>query len=175
MNYGLIIGCGMILFSIINNKLIVSGPTSGSSLLLNTLAIFLYVFSIHFFTKRYRNHYLEGVMTFGTGFRFGVLVIFFASLVSSFYLFLNAMYIDPEFIERNLSDSKEVIAQMYYKMGRPDSEIEQIIKEIDSNSLTPVQLAMNNILSNLITGSLVSLIIAALLRKKPNPFQTNNS
>jgi len=177
MNYGLIMGLAMIFFSFLTKKSHSGDPMNGTAVFLGFLSIFLYFYGIYYFSKRFRTRHLDGYMTYGMGLRFGTLVILFASIIVGFYNYIDSSFIDPGLIERSIKESKDLMAQMYYKMGRPESEIEKMVNELDKSSISPTQLAYNTVFTNVVLGFIVSLITAGILRKKPNPFEqtTNNN
>ena len=175
MNYGLLMGLAMILFSFLTKSAHATNPMGGTSVFVGFLGIFFYFYGIYYFSKRFRTRHLDGYMTYGMGLKFGTLVILFASIIVGFYNYIDSTFIDPGLIERSIKESKELMAQMYYKLGRPESEIETMVNTLDKNPITPAQLAYNTVLSNVVMGFIVSLITAGVLRKKPNPFEQNTS
>ncbi len=177
MNYGLIMGLGLILFTFLTKTANNGDPLNSTITFIGFLTILFYIFGIYYFTKRFRTRHLNGFMTYGMGLKFGILIILFASIILGFYKYIDSVFIDPELFERTIKEQKDMVAQLYYKMGVSESTIEEALKTYDESSNTPALLAFSTILNNVFWGFIISLVTAGMLKKQPNPFEqsTNNN
>lgn len=175
MNYGLIMGVAMVLFSFLTKTSNTGNPLNSTTVFIGFLSIFLYIYGIYYFSKRYRTKHLNGFMTYGMGLKLGTLIILFASIIVGFYNYIDCIYFDSNLLDNLIKQKKEFTAQFLYKFGSPDSVIENELKKIDENPSSPAGYAFETILSYTFWGFIISLITARMLLKKPNPFEETSN
>ena len=112
-------------------------------------------------------------MTFGQGVLIGVMVVFIASIISAVYSYIQTTIIDPDYMRNILEAQKEWMYEFMSSKGVAEDQIEKAMAGIDEkmNDLKPVKTIFTTILSGTIFGAIISLITAAILKKKnDNPF-----
>ncbi|OIQ20197.1 MAG: hypothetical protein BM557_05880 [Flavobacterium sp. MedPE-SWcel] len=135
-------------------------------------ASMLLAFSLIFVAiKSFRDKHNEGVISFGKAFRIGLYICLIASTVYvvvwliDYYFFLDDFW--GKYIEMSKND---LIAK-----GTPQEEIDTMVSEVEGWK----ELYKNPLVAGLITyteilpvGLLISLIAAAILKRKPKTAQT---
>ena len=163
MNWGLIVGVVMVIFSLIMYFL-------GLSLekWVGYISYLIMIAGIVYATIQYRDNVLDGSISYGKALGFGTLVIMFASILSGLYAYVFYAYIDPEMITKMLEMAEE---EMVNK-GIPDEQIEMAI-EMQSKFMKPGLMSLLSIPSLTLIGFIISLITSIFLKKEKvnNPFE----
>jgi hypothetical protein len=169
MNYGLITGLIVIVYSLI---LYLLNLTFNQAL--GYISILLIAVCIYLFTKQYRDKTNGGNIAFGQAFGLGILIGVFAAVLLSFFSFLQVTYIDPSLINKQLEITQEALL----KQGMSEDQIEQAIN-LSKKMMTPGMMFLMSILSFTFFSAIISLITSAILKKNKNPFEntqeTSNS
>ncbi len=155
--YGLILGLALIIYGMLLNVL---GLTGNQALGWVSFAILLG--GIIWGTIDYRDKALDGFISYSGALGIGVLIIVFASIISSVYTYVYAEYIDPSLIEKMVSEAEKGM----YKNGMSDEEVEQAMS-MTSAFMTPAFIAGSSFLGNIFIGFLLSLVTSAILKRNP--------
>jgi hypothetical protein len=134
------------------------------------LSTWIPILAIYLVIKKEReenNNYIE----FGKAFTAGLITSFFWASLFSILFFLYGKVIDSNLIElyRNdvfikMEEAKKYIPEKYYDLA---------IKEIENTSIGKV--AFNDYWTKIIWATILSLIIALVMKKKKPFFEENNS
>lgn len=173
MTYGLYLGIVMVIFSLLMYLLDIKPIGFMVPMVLFIISLAITFFGIFYSTKKIRNEVLGGEMTFGQGFMIGLLVVFFASIISAVYSYIQSTIIDPDYMRNILEAQKTWMEEFMVNKGVPDDQIQKAIEGIDAKitEINPVKTIFTTILSGTIFGAIVSLVTAAILKKKnDNPF-----
>ncbi len=122
--------------------------------------IFLFIFA-----KSYRNNELGGYANFGDIFKFAILVILISTIISIIYTYIFHAFIDPGYMEHLMAVMQQKTMDFMESKGVPEAQMDKAIekfKEIPTMAKTLRQAA----LSGLIGGAILSLIVAAIVKKK---------
>ncbi len=118
------------------------------------------------FTKLYRNNHLDGKITFGKAFSFGVIIIVLSAVIGSIFSFILYKFIDPGYMERIMTSMQEKMYQMLSNMGTPEAQIEEAMRAFQEKGIpTAMQTVQQALIGGLIGGALMSLISAAIVKK----------
>lgn len=118
-------------------------------------------------TKRYRDD-LGGSITFGQAWQFGVLLYFFAALIVSVMHYIFYRFVaPPDYMAHAVSQTIESL-----KQANVDS---QIIQSIETLDFSPIHLALQGILNNILYGVIFSIPVALLLCRKRSDGQTTTN
>jgi predicted PurR-regulated permease PerM len=111
-------------------------------------------------------------MTYGQGLLIGVLVSFFACIISSFYTYIQNAIIDPDYIGRVMNAQKEWMTTFMQSSGVSETQIEDAISKIDEKaaSVNHITNFFTSILSGTVFGLILSLISSAILKKNKDIF-----
>lgn len=111
--------------------------------------------------KRFRDE--SGCCSFSKIFFFGVLLYFFASLISGIFDYVYYQYINPEFFQQQLSDVDTLLKQMVDGGYISDSDM---IAQLDAEKPhTSIDLVYQGMFGMIMMGAVYSLILALILRK----------
>lgn len=137
--------------------------------LFDGLALVLLVgtpFVLYYIMLRYhrQNGYISG---FSLLWMMGIMLFFFASLISAIPEYVYYQYINPDFIANAMSESIELIEQL--GLMENDATYRQM-QELVAEGTTPssLQMIMSSMWSNVFFGSLLSIVVApfVMLKKK---------
>lgn len=136
---------------------------SDMSWVFNLLSMAIPVICIVLAAKEYKATIGNGWMKFSDVFKQGLLICVIGGIIISAYTLLYVSVIDPEFMifvqEKQMNKMLE--------MGMPEEQIEQSINQ-SAKFQTPFWMFTWTLLGLIFVGTLISLIMAAVL-KKPNP------
>jgi len=158
LKYGAIIAAVLILLSLVAYLSNLSG-NSALGWLENVIIIGGLVWAM----KNFRDKHLGGYMEFGQGVSLGTLASLFGGSLTSLYSFIFLKYIDPSALE----ELKEVSIERVMQGGYSDTELE-MMDSIFQFVYTPGLMLIGGILSAILGGVIISLILAAII-KKPKP------
>ncbi|MDP4201956.1 MAG: DUF4199 domain-containing protein [Bacteroidota bacterium] len=121
-------------------------------------------FVIYYFVKKYAKTHPEEPLTFGPAFGLSYSIFSIAGLITEtvkflFYQFANANYLPSKIDEQR---------QLYERMGLLSNEAS---KAFDILSVPYQNVVFEYIIMYAILGSIASLIIAAVVKKKYTPFE----
>ena len=160
MKFGLIMGA---LFSV-NFLLSTWGSKVGNALsyvVVGTIGYYTY-----HFTTLFRDQECEGVMSYGRGLAYVLLLYFFGGLISSVVKYVFVSWINPEFLPNLLNQSLLILENM----NLPNTNTEMSMEMLEK-MLSPVVYATQTLWTNLFIGLLVGLIVAAFTKKEKNLFE----
>lgn len=128
--------------------------------------IFLLILIVVLFylVKSYRDNYLHGLITYGQSVGAGVVIFIYYSVIIALFTYLLYKIIDPGLIGRQLAVAEELIE----KRGLPREATDAALS-FQKKFITPEVLAISGIFTNIITGVIMSLIVAIFTKKEGNP------
>jgi hypothetical protein len=135
---------------------------------LRSVNLFLIVTGIFFGVKKYRDDELGGAITYGKAFTTGVLIIGFASMFYSIFLFILIRYFDSSILVEAITFLEKGLHEMGYKQKDID-----LLMEIYKN-ITPGLFAFGQWFSKALSGLLFSFILAFFFRQNRNLFNKNS-
>ena len=119
---------------------------------------------LFFLVKSYRDNYKYGVITYGEALGAGVIIFLYYAIIMAVFTYLLYAVIDPDLIDKQLAFTEEEMI----KRGIPESAIEAGMK-VQTKMMKPVIMAPLSIFGSMIQGLIMSLIVAAFVRKEGNP------
>ncbi len=116
-------------------------------------------------TRSYRDHELEGFISYSEGFRMGLFTAIAGGLLSALLIFIFCTLVDStivdEFKEQTLSQLELVEAQMKGLMG--DTLYENAVETYNNINLQSI--VSSEFFNKLLGGLIISLITAAIYKK----------
>jgi hypothetical protein len=160
MNYGLFFGAILVAFSVLTWALNMTLEKY-----VGYISYIIMIACLFFFTKKYRDDYSNGLITYGKAFKFSALLLVFASFISGFYAFIFYKFIEPGMIDLILEKAREAMMESSTELSE-----EQIDMAIDMQRkfMTPVMMFIFGILGTYLMGLLFSLITCIFVKKKDN-------
>ena len=135
---------------------------------LRSINLFLIVTGIFFGVKKYRDDELDGVISYGKAFATGVLIIGFASMFYSIFIFILTSYFDSYIIEEAIIYLEKGLNEMGYQQKDID-----LLMGIYKN-ITPGLFAFGQWFSKALSGLLFSFILAFFFRQNGNLVNKNS-
>ena len=166
VTYGIYLGLISILLSVIiwAGGLIESLGLIGSAVI-GVVSFIISFFLLLFFSKAYRNKEMGGYISFGEAFKFGILVVVFAAIITTIYNYIFYTIIDPDYIKNLYAVLQQKTMIMLENAGMSDAQMDQALEKFE-NIPTLGKTIRQGILSSIISGAVLSLITAAIVKKK---------
>lgn len=128
-----------------------------------TLGLVFMIVCIVMAINEYKKAEGGGFIEFSAAFKQGLIIAVVSGVIGSVYYVLYVNAIDPDFNDYIMQKQVDKMAEM----GMGEADIEKAISQ-SAKFQTPFWLMTFGILGSLFVGSIISLIIAAIM-KKPNP------
>lgn len=156
---GLILGLIGVVYTLVLYFLDLTFNTVAGYVLLLVLIVTLY-----FLVKSYRDNYLHGYITYGQAVGAGVVIFLYFAIISAIFAYILYAVIDPELTTKQLAAIEETML----KRGMTQEVIDASMN-MREKFLKPEIMALSSILGNMITGVIMSLLVAIFVRKEGNP------
>ncbi len=171
MTNGLMLGIIMIILSVLLYILGIIPDKLGKIIALSLVNYAVIIVFLVIVMKNYRNKILGGNISFNTAFLVGLLTIVFGGILSGFYGLVFNTVIDPAYMDRVYEGLLNWMYDMYSNMGLSDSQIDDIVSRYQRqwDNYTPVRTFFSGLLSNVVAGTVISLIVSAFIKKNPPP------
>lgn len=119
---------------------------------------------LYYLLKSYRDNYLYGNMTYGQAVGAGVVIFLYYSLIMAVFTYILYAVIDPGLVDKQLAFTEEMLA----KRDMPQEALDAAMN-IQRKLIKPGIIAPMSIFSSMITGVIMSLIVAIFVKKEGNP------
>ena len=119
---------------------------------------------LFFLVKSYRDNYRYGMITFGQALGAGLIIFVYYAIIMAVFTYLLYAVIDPDLVDKQLAFAEEEMI----KRGIPESAIEAGMK-VQTKIMKPGIMAPLSIFGSMLQGLIMSLIVAAFVRKEGNP------
>ena len=126
--------------------------------------LLLLIVILFFLVKSYRDNYRHGFITFGQGLGAGMIIFLYYAIIAAVFTYLLYAVIDPNLIDKQLAFTE----QEMLKRGLPQEAID-ISMSMQEKIMKPAIMAPISIFGNMFYGLIMSLIVAAFVRKEGNP------
>jgi len=162
LNYGLILGVLLILFSLLMHIFDVDRESY-----INSISYLILLGGIIWGSKIYRDNYSGGFITYGKSFSVGFLVGLFGSILASIFLYIFLMYIDPatfeEILENALNKTGDDILESSPEIS--DQNLEQALSMVEKFT-TRFTITIGVFFMNVISSLILSLIVSIFIKKE---------
>ena len=168
--YGLIAGCVMVLFFIIEQPLVIeegAKPDMKTGELWGYISMLVSLSMIFFGVRSYRNKYLHGVITFGKAFQIGLWISLIASLI--YVVGWMVLYSTSETLQNFPDMYLDHMLEELKKSGKTAAEMAETEATLRKN----MELYKNPFIMMAVTfmeifpvGLVIDVVTALLLRKK---------
>jgi hypothetical protein len=133
------------------------------------LTAWIPILFIYLGTKKHRDEVLGGAMTYGQAFLGGLIITLLWATLNGMLTYLFGAFIDASFVDIYKEDAYE---QMEAARAFMSEEIlDQAMKSIEEMSLG--QMVQGDVFNKLFGGLIVSLIIAAINKRKQDIFEVS--
>jgi hypothetical protein len=156
---GLILGLLGIVYSLVVYFLNMSfNKAQGYIFIIIQFAVLFYL------VKSYRDSYKHGMIAYGEALGAGVIICLYYAIIMAIFTYILYAVIDPGLMDKSLAYSEELLQ----KRGLPQASIDAGMT-IQKKIMTPAFMAPVSILGNMFWGLIISLIVAAFVKKEGNP------
>ena len=160
--YGVILGLALVIYSsllYVTNLMFVQ--------VLGYLSFVIIIVIMYLGEKAYRDKGLGGSINYGQAFLTGLLIVVFASVISSLFTYLLYTVIDLDLVEKSLKFQEDkMIASGKYT----DQQIE-FGMNMARKFTTPNRMLIMGILGSAFFGAIFSLLISIFIKKEPLPIE----
>jgi len=156
---GLILGLIGVAYSLIMYFLDLTTKQS-----LGYLFIIIEIVVLYFLVKSYRDNYMHGMITYGQALGAGMIICVYYAIIAAIFGYILYAIIDPGLIDKMLALSEE----QNLKRGMTQEQIDLSMR-VTKKIMTPVFMTIMAVLGNIFFGLIISLIVAAFVRKEGNP------
>jgi len=126
--------------------------------------IVIQIIILYFLVKSYRDNYKSGMITYGQAVGAGVIIFLYYAIIMALFTYILYTVIDPDLIDKQLAFAEEEML----KRGLPEASVEAGMK-VQSKMMKPGIMAPLSIFGSMFQGLIMSLIVAAFVRKEGNP------
>jgi len=126
--------------------------------------LLILIVTLYFLVKSYRDNYLHGYMTYGQAVGAGVVIFLYYSIIVAIFTYILYAVIDPGLIDKQLAAAEELLA----KRGLSQEAMDAGLK-IQKKMMKPEIMALMGIFGSMLSGVIMSLIVAIFAKKEGNP------
>lgn len=123
------------------------------------LLVFLFIF-----TKDFRNKQLGGVISFKEAFKFAMLAIIVATVISVIYTYIFQTLIAPDYMENLMAVMQQKTLTFMEGKGVPDAQIDKAMEQFEEIP-TIWKSLQQTFTGGIIRGAIISVIIAAIVKR----------
>lgn len=119
---------------------------------------------LYFLVKMYRDNYKHGLLSYGEALGAGMIIFLYYSIIAAIFMYILYTLIDPNMVDKQMVMAEEELL----KRGIPQDQID-ISMNVTEKLMIPAVQAPFSIIINMFYGLIISLIVAAFVRKEGNP------
>lgn len=119
---------------------------------------------LFFLVRSYRDNYRHGLITFGQALGAGMVICLYYAIIGAIFAYLLYKVIDTNLVAKQLAYTEGLLQDK----GLPEEAIEMSMK-FQKKIMIPEIMAPVSIIGSMFYGLIISLIIAAFVRKEGNP------
>ena len=159
--YGAIIGFALIIYTIL---LYIADLSLSRGL--GYLSYVIIIAGLFLSIKKFRENEPLDAIKYGKALGVGVLTCVFMGFIGSVFTYLQFRFLDPDLVNKILEMSEEKLLDK----GLSEDMIE-MQSEFMMKFMSPGIMALSSFISYIFMGTVFSLILAAILKKEPNPME----
>ena len=171
---GLIIGAVSIVVFLISYVLDIKPVGFMKPLLILFIGITINIVLLVILFKKYRTE-TGGFISFKNAFIYCFIAFGIAVLVSQLFSYLFVQIIEPEYY-KNIMEAQRTFMENYLTGKIPDEQIAEQLDKMDEKmaEIGSISTLLKNTLGSIVFGGIVALIVAAIMKKKPEMFETTD-
>lgn len=161
LNYGLMLGGALVLYSLL---LYVLGMTGNQTL--GYVSFVIYIILMILGIKEYRDKMSGGFISYGNSFVIGFLIALIGGLISAIFSFILFKFIDPALLQTTLDKARQSMEDK----AMTEEQIEMAMKWTQS-MMSPIGMLISSFIGSAIFGAIISLIVSIFMKKEGTPFE----
>jgi hypothetical protein len=136
------------------------------SVIIGLLSIVISFVLILLFSFSYRNKEMGGFISFKDAFVFALIMVIVSTIISTLYTYIFNTLIDPGYMERLMAVMQQKTISYMEQVGASETQISNTMEKFKVPTVWKT--VRQGLTSGIIVGSIVSLICAAIVKKKEN-------
>ncbi len=160
LNYGLILGVVLIVYSLI---LYLLNVPLDSLQYANWVGYLFFIAAMIMGIKAYRDKYAGGLITYGKSFSTGFMIGLYASILAAIYGFIYFSYINPGIIQEMIDLRVE---EMWVQNPEMTDQQFEMAESWMKRFMNPIAMAVMGLIANTIMALIFSLIVSIFMQKK---------
>lgn len=143
-------------------------------ILMLLISVALNIIIMVFLFKKYRTE-IGGFISFRDAFLYCFVAFSVSVLLSTLFTFLFIQFIEPDYY-KNIMEAQKTWLENYLAGKVTDEQLTEQLDKIDEQTLKMGSIAgmMKSLITNIIVSGIISLIMGAIMKKKPDMFDTNS-
>jgi len=126
--------------------------------------LLILIVTLFYLIKSYRDNYMHGYITYGQAVGAGVVIFLYYSLIMAVFTYILYAVIDTGLVAKQLAFTEELMA----KRGMPQEAMD-IAMNFQKKLIKPGIIAPLSIFNSMLTGVIMSLIVAIFVKREGNP------
>lgn len=160
--YGAIIGFALIIYTIL---LYIADLSLSRGL--GYLSYVIIIAGLYIGIKKFRENEPSEAIKYSKALGVGVLICVFLGFIGSVFTYLQFRFIDPDLVNKILEMSEEKLLDRGLSVDMIEMQSDFMKK-----FMSPGIMALSSFISYIFMGTVFSLILAAFLKKEPNPMES---
>ncbi|MDD2279717.1 MAG: DUF4199 domain-containing protein [Bacteroidales bacterium] len=172
--YGLALGVIVVIYSLLLYLLGIMPIGIVKPFIFFVVSVAIFFTGILIFSKKVSNEIYGGEVTFQQGLMIGILIGFFAAIITSAYSYLQNVIIDPEYMGNYINAQSEWMANYMSSKGISGDQIEKALEGLEVKKDVKITFGtyILSVLSSTFGFAIISLVTAAIIKKKKTtPFE----
>jgi hypothetical protein len=120
---------------------------------------------LYFLLKTYRDNFLHGQITYGQSVGAGVIIFFYAAIITAIFTYILFAFIDTGLIAKQMAITEQ---EMRAKGNLTEAQLETAMS-FSGKFMKPGIMAFSGIFFSMIFGTIVSLIVSIFVKREGNP------
>lgn len=149
---------GWIMGGLFSANFLLSIPNSLIINILTYLVIGFIIYFTHKFTTDYRDHENEGVLSFGKGFSFILLLYLFSSIISAGVKYVFFSYISPDFLPNMMNQAMVTLEQLMPSVPQESYDTMETLTK-------PINYTLLSIWVNLFFALFIGVVVALVVKR----------
>jgi hypothetical protein len=144
-------------------------------MIIGLVVLAIYIGVLVFLLKKYRTE-IGGLISFGNAFLFCFITFLTSSIVSFLFTYLFQNYFDPTYMPHMMQAQRDFM-ENYFSSKMSEDQVAKAMEKFDESVTNPNSFLkiLKNTAGALIMGTIASLIIAAIMKKKPAMFDNSGT
>ncbi len=163
LKYGLLGGLLLVVFSLLLDLTGLTDPAAQKgSWIASVVSLAIFFWALYSAIRSERED-LGGGITFGQGFKVGLLAALIIALISGVYMYVYMAFINPDMVDQ----IREMTMEKLAAQGLSDEQIESQM-QIMGKMMSPGMMTIWGFIGNFILGAIVAVVASAILKKDPS-------
>lgn len=164
LRYGLFSGSVLVIFFLVKYFFTRDSANWEVQEVIGYIGIVLSLLFVYFGIRHWRDEYNEGRLTFGQGFKLGILITLFPAIAFGVFSWLQMNVIDPGFLDRYYGYYVEKV-----KASTPPGQVEAALKDLETQKemfASPFMQFFAMFMTVMLVGIVITVIASLILQRR---------